>query len=165
MWQVRIGNPRPNVRFWLLTDLRQGGDLGPLCPESGHLRLERWWARLGPRPEGRKDKEVSQRAQRQKSVPKGVKTRLNSSRTPPGFLRRKKWWARLGLNQRPLPCEGSALPLSYAPVWNPRTPVVGGGPYKGAGVALSRNRNPGFAPAFARFCPGLAYPAKNRNNL
>ena len=27
-----------------------------------------------------------------------------------------KWWARLGLNQRPLPCEGSALPLSYAPV-------------------------------------------------
>ena len=26
------------------------------------------------------------------------------------------WWARLGLNQRPLPCEDSALPLSYAPV-------------------------------------------------
>ena len=25
------------------------------------------------------------------------------------------WWARLGLNQRPLPCEDSALPLSYAP--------------------------------------------------
>ena len=24
-------------------------------------------------------------------------------------------WARLGLNQRPLPCEGNALPLSYAP--------------------------------------------------
>ena len=24
----------------------------------------------------------------------------------------KKWWAMLGLNQRPLPCEGSALPLS-----------------------------------------------------
>ena len=24
-------------------------------------------------------------------------------------------WARLGSNQRPLPCEGSALPLSYAP--------------------------------------------------
>gem|GEM_PF-3655835 len=22
------------------------------------------------------------------------------------------WWAMLGLNQRPLPCEGSALPLS-----------------------------------------------------
>jgi hypothetical protein len=25
------------------------------------------------------------------------------------------WWVRLGSNQRPLPCEGSALPLSYAP--------------------------------------------------
>ena len=24
----------------------------------------------------------------------------------------KIWWARLDLNQRPLPCEGSALPLS-----------------------------------------------------
>ena len=24
-------------------------------------------------------------------------------------------WARLGLNQRPLACEASALPLSYAP--------------------------------------------------
>ncbi len=24
-------------------------------------------------------------------------------------------WARQGLNLRPLPCEGSALPLSYAP--------------------------------------------------
>jgi hypothetical protein len=23
-----------------------------------------------------------------------------------------EWWALLGLNQRPLPCEGSALPLS-----------------------------------------------------
>ena len=27
----------------------------------------------------------------------------------------KKWLARLGLNQRPLPCQGSALPLSYEP--------------------------------------------------
>ncbi len=27
-----------------------------------------------------------------------------------------QWWAQLGLNQRPLPCEDSALPLSYAPV-------------------------------------------------
>ena len=25
-------------------------------------------------------------------------------------------WAMLGSNQRPLPCEGSALPLSYTPV-------------------------------------------------
>ena len=28
----------------------------------------------------------------------------------------KIWWARLDLNQRPLPCEDSALPLSYAPM-------------------------------------------------
>ena len=27
-----------------------------------------------------------------------------------------KWWARLGLNQRPLRCQRSALPLSYAPL-------------------------------------------------
>ena len=26
------------------------------------------------------------------------------------------WWARQGLNLRPHPCEGCALPLSYAPV-------------------------------------------------
>ena len=30
-------------------------------------------------------------------------------------------WARLGSNQRPLPCEGSALPLSYAPC----APIIG----------------------------------------
>ncbi|MEN9722654.1 MAG: hypothetical protein RJB38_640 [Pseudomonadota bacterium] len=28
-----------------------------------------------------------------------------------------KWLARLGLNQRPLPCQGSALPLSYEPTF------------------------------------------------
>ena len=27
----------------------------------------------------------------------------------------KTWWARQGLNLRPHPCEGCALPLSYAP--------------------------------------------------
>ena len=27
-----------------------------------------------------------------------------------------EWLARLGLNQRPLPCQGSALPLSYEPI-------------------------------------------------
>lgn len=26
-----------------------------------------------------------------------------------------KWWVRQGLNLRPPPCEGDALPLSYAP--------------------------------------------------
>ncbi|CDI00833.1 hypothetical protein BN873_10089 [Candidatus Competibacter denitrificans Run_A_D11] len=28
-----------------------------------------------------------------------------------GF-KQNRWWAMLGSNQRPLPCEGSALPLS-----------------------------------------------------
>lgn len=38
-----------------------------------------------------------------------------------GFIRkgeiktRFKWLARLGLNQRPPPCQGGALPLSYEP--------------------------------------------------
>src|SRR5215208_4262159 len=39
-------------------------------------------------------------------------------------------WARLGSNQRPLACEASALPLSYAPgakVTIPRRPMKNGG--------------------------------------
>ena len=34
------------------------------------------------------------------------------------------WWARQGLNLRLLPCQGSALPLSYAPVLPDHTAVV-----------------------------------------
>ena len=30
------------------------------------------------------------------------------------------WWAHVGSNHGPLPCQGSALPLSYAPVKEPR---------------------------------------------
>ncbi len=37
----------------------------------------------------------------------------------------EKWWARLGLNQRPLPCEDSALPLSYAPALRQETSYSG----------------------------------------
>src|ERR1700736_5400685 len=33
----------------------------------------------------------------------------------PVFVRSQAWWARLGSNQRPLRCQRSALPLSYAP--------------------------------------------------
>ena len=32
-----------------------------------------------------------------------------------GSISGEGWWARLGSNQRPLRCERSALPLSYAP--------------------------------------------------
>ena len=31
------------------------------------------------------------------------------------LFQRVLWWARQGLNLRPHPCEGCALPLSYAP--------------------------------------------------
>ncbi len=31
------------------------------------------------------------------------------------IFQRGLWWARQGLNLRPHPCEGCALPLSYAP--------------------------------------------------
>ena len=31
------------------------------------------------------------------------------------IFQRDLWWARQGLNLRPHPCEGCALPLSYAP--------------------------------------------------
>src|SRR5207237_215265 len=37
---------------------------------------------------------------------------MASAQPKPDFERR---WARLGSNQRPLACEASALPLSYAP--------------------------------------------------
>ena len=33
-----------------------------------------------------------------------------------GNIERKKWWAMRDLNPRPLPCEGSALPLSQSPI-------------------------------------------------
>lgn len=48
-----------------------------------------------------------------------------------------KWWARLGLNQRPLACEASALPLSYAP-----DPKSGSGCLRGGagGVKVGRGR-------------------------
>ena len=43
------------------------------------------------------------------------------------------WWARVGLNHRPLACETSALPLSYAPVRRRRA-------FKAGARALSRKR-------------------------
>ncbi len=66
----------------------------------------------------------------------GVKRRRNMQRRKlvihkfPIF-QRDLWWARQGLNLRPHPCEGCALPLSYAPVgggvW--RTRMTGAGHY------------------------------------
>jgi hypothetical protein len=46
-------------------------------------------------------------------------SRLSRARRAPSRLGMQAlgmlWWARLGLNQRPLRCQRSALPLSYAP--------------------------------------------------
>lgn len=50
---------------------------------------------------------------------KSVKTRTGLQLTSPGkpfFPGRVVWWSRWDLNPRPLPCEGSALPLSYGPI-------------------------------------------------
>src|SRR5438105_11819952 len=33
----------------------------------------------------------------------------------PGVASQGRWWAHKGSNLGPLPCEGNALPLSYAP--------------------------------------------------
>ena len=38
------------------------------------------------------------------------------ARLSPGQAAHEAWWARQGLNLRPHPCEGCALPLSYAPM-------------------------------------------------
>ena len=37
-------------------------------------------------------------------------------------IQRLKWWAHKGSNLGPLPCEGNALPLSYAPGNLPHRP-------------------------------------------
>ena len=58
-------------------------------------------------------------------------------------------WARLGLNQRPLPCQGSALPLSYAPM-----------PGQGKARALSASRRArARPPRRARWHQGVIIPA------
>ena len=61
----------------------------------------------------------------------GVKRRQNLQRGKLAIhkfpiFQRDLWWARQGLNLRPHPCEGCALPLSYAPV------LMACGPDRGA---------------------------------
>jgi hypothetical protein len=41
------------------------------------------------------------------------------------LFQRVLWWARQGLNLRPHPCEGCALPLSYAPAYAVEGPLEG----------------------------------------
>ena len=60
---------------------------------------------------------------RRRNRPGFIVRRILSRRAPaqlrPGMQRLAKWWARQGLNLRPHPCEGCALPLSYAPAGGP----------------------------------------------
>lgn len=69
-----------------------------------------------------------------------------------------KWWARLGSNQRPLRCERSALPLSYAPLANAaRLPDAGfrrdGDSAGGAAVKLQNVREVRFSSGAGRAQP------------
>ena len=56
----------------------------------------------------------------------------------------KRWWARQGLNLRPHPCEGCALPLSYAPALR-----VAGKPVRHGTGARLYAANRAFASAMA----------------
>ena len=40
---------------------------------------------------------------------------MQGSRASKSLNSASKWWAHKGSNLGPLPCEGNALPLSYAP--------------------------------------------------
>ena len=47
------------------------------------------------------------------------------------------WWARQGLNLRPHPCEGCALPLSYAPAPSERAASIAAASQPGKGRSAS----------------------------
>src|SRR5690348_4081298 len=55
----------------------------------------------------------------------------------------------MGLNHRPLPCEDSALPLSYAPAWVfPLRPLASGfGAFRRAPATLSRRAGTPLLPS------------------
>ena len=64
-------------------------------------------------------------------------------------------WARLGLNQRPLACEASALPLSYAP---DAGPILRGGDKQRAAPEPGNERSGGTQGLIARQPPPLTVP-------
>src|SRR3712207_3769338 len=80
-------------------------------------------ARGDPRTEGSLSARASLYARPWSEVVRQARPRVSAAQyrpvwTPAGKGTRvhgRKWWARLGLNQRPLRCQRSALPLSYAP--------------------------------------------------
>ncbi len=71
-------------------------------------------------------------------------------------------WARLGSNQRPLACEASALPLSYAPCWQGRGFYASRG---SAGTRFSAGRDHRPPPREDRRTAGHSRPPARRPTL
>jgi hypothetical protein len=79
--------------------------------------------------------------------------------TPPGnqfpksLIVRAQWWAHKGSNLGPLPCEGNALPLSYAPgrrIWRPEPAIT----KREAGVSSGASIiGGGIVPRMLRIAP------------
>src|SRR5579872_5623411 len=65
-------------------------------------------------------------------------------RSPKG----EAWWAHKGSNLGPLPCEGNALPLSYAPGRSKRGPIRAA-IYEAAGAGVKPGLSPFVVPADA----------------
>src|SRR5581483_9723995 len=59
-----------------------------------------------------------------------------------------KWWAHKGSNLGPLPCEGNALPLSYAPGRSKRGPIRAA-IYEAGGAGVKPGLSPFVVPADA----------------
>src|SRR5579864_3890628 len=65
-------------------------------------------------------------------------------RSPKG----EAWWAHKGSNLGPLPCEGNALPLSYAPGRSKRGPIRAA-IYEARGAGVKPGLSPFVVPANA----------------
>lgn len=122
------------------------------------------WQRCGPshgNPGSGPSRPCRSPAGRTVSTPWVLIARLQGSQASgrgfPAACRRLAW-ARLGSNQRPLACEASALPLSYAPSGLSDASARERGGRRGAGGSVSGGR-PGRAAAPARASTGRAPPA------
>lgn len=88
--------------------------------------------------------------------------RKNGSRGKNGFqkfpmFQGHLWWARQGLNLRPHPCEGCALPLSYAPACvrlcrRQARAFTRGGAVLQASQSANRLANRAIQPLMLAFC-------------
>lgn len=56
------------------------------------------------------------------------------------------WWSLKGSNLRPLPCEGSALPLCQGSGWHFAGMLCGIGVVYSTGPVLDMAETPGFEP-------------------